>query len=323
MNMKRIRWTSVILPLMFSLLSISVTGASGQGTGIRIAPANEDFTVWMPDTPQVVGTEQLVIDQRPLILKYYCRIQDGTEYAVLSVSGLENKMGDLAHMLMLNLYSKTIPNSLVDESERSEVAVKANFQRDISLNGYAGREYGIQARKSTGLWRFYRVGRKFYAVAVSTTRQDNILIDRFLSSFTLGAPEATSATIRKEAVQSQPNAPVQSQPNKPVPSQPNTPVKSQPNISAQGTSPARPSSTETWLVILSTFPKAERSKADQKIRLFRSLGYDAQLVETDDYPNLRKGFLAVIIGPQSKSVAEGILSKVRSAAPGSYIKSGW
>src|SRR5712692_6609909 len=124
--MKTIRWTSMTLLLMLSLLSISVMGAGGQVAGVRVAPANEDFEVWMPDSPQVVGTEQVIIDQRPLILNYYCLIQNGTEYAVLSVSGLENKMGDLAHMLMLNLYSKTIPRSFLDESEKSEVAIKAN-----------------------------------------------------------------------------------------------------------------------------------------------------------------------------------------------------
>ena len=85
---------------------------------------------------------------------------------MLSVSGLESKMGDLAHMLMLNLYAKTIPNTFLDKSARPEVAIKANYQRDISLNGYLGREYSIQAHKSTGLWRFYTAGRKFYAVAV-------------------------------------------------------------------------------------------------------------------------------------------------------------
>jgi cell division septation protein DedD len=328
--MKTIRCTSLTLLLMFSLLSISVMGAGGQGSGIRIAPANEDFTVWMPDTPRVVGTKQLIMDRQPLTVSYYCLVQDGTEYAVLSVSGLESKQRDLAHMLMLNLYSSLLPTAVLEESNRSAVSIKANYQRDISLNGYPGREFSIQAHQRTGLWRFYSVGRRFYAVAVSTTRQDNTLIDRFLDSFTLGEPAPTSATIRKEPVQSQPNISAQATPpasatvqKEPVQSKPNVPVRPQPNTSAQGTPSARPSSRETWLIILSTFSKAERSKADEKMRLFRSLGYDAQLVDTDSYPNLRKGFLAVVIGPHSKSAAEGILNKVRSAAPGSYIKPGW
>ena len=299
------------LLLIVSLLSISV-GAAGQVrtesylarenardstlTGIRVTPANEEFAVWMPESPKA-GTEQLIIDQRPLILSYYGLTQHGTEYAVISVSGLENKMGDLAHMLMLNLYSKLIRTSLLDESEKSEVAVTANYQRGISLNGYMGREYSMQARKGTGLWRFYSVGKKFYAVAASTTRKDNILIKRFLNSFALGTPK--SAIIRKD------------------------PVQPKLNIATQAVLPARRSSTETWLIILRTFPKAERPKANQKMRLLRSLGYDAHIVETDYYPNLKKGYLAVAMGPHSRSRAEGVLNKVRSVAPGSYIKSGW
>jgi hypothetical protein len=422
------------LLLMFYVLSISVMGAEGQVTtesssapiqqvkdsslaGVALAPANEEFTVWMPDSPQLVGAEQLIVDQRPLTMNYYGLIQGGTEYAVLSVSGLEDKRGDLAHMLMLNLYSKLIPNSSLDESEKSEVAIKANYQRDISLNGYLGREFTIQAHNRTGLWRFYSVGRKFYAVAVSTTRRDNILINRFLDSFMLGSP--TSAIARIEPVQPQPNEsaegtlparssstiikkdPVQSQPNisaqtklparptstdipkKPVQSQPKIsaqrkpaarpsstdttkkPVQSQPSISAHETLPARPSSpdiqkpvqsqpparpsstdiqkapvhsqpniraqgtiarpapTETWFVILSTFSKAERAQANQRLLFFQTLGYDAHLVDTDDYPNLKKGFLAVAMGPHSKRAALGFLNKVRSAAPDSYVKPGW
>src|SRR3984893_14490765 len=168
-NMKTIRLTSMTLLLVFSIPSISVLGAGGQErrksysvaiekvkestlTGVRVAPANEEFEVWMPESPKV-GMEQLIIDQRPLILSYYGLIQDGTEYAVLSVSGLENKMGDLAHILMLNLYSKLIPTSLLDEAEKSEVAIKANYQRDISLNGYLGREYSIQAARRLDVLR--------------------------------------------------------------------------------------------------------------------------------------------------------------------------
>jgi hypothetical protein len=82
-------------------------------------------------------------------------------------------------------------------------------------------------------------------------------------------------------------------------------------------------STGTWLIILSTFTKAERSKANEKLDLLRSLAYDVHLVDTDQYPNLKKGFLAIVMGPQSKDAAKNALNKVRLVAPGSYLKSGW
>lgn len=298
---------------MFSIPSISALGAGAEVIGefhlvqkekrkysnvrgVRIAPANEEFAVWMPELPKV-GTEQVVINQQSLVLTYYGLIQNGTEYAVISVLGLENKMADLAHMLMLNLYGRLIPTSLLPDSEESEVAIKANYQRDISLNGYAGREYRIEAGNRTGFWRFYSVGKKFYAVAASTTRQDNVSINTFLNSFALGAP--TSAIIHKESVQPQLHT------------------------GNQAKAPTRPSLTETWLVILKTFSKAERSKAQQEMRILRNRGYDAHILDTDYYPNLKKGFLVVAMGPHARATAVGVLNKMRSVVPGSYLKSGW
>lgn len=306
--MKMIRWTLMTLLLVFSLLFISAF-AGGQvtresslvarekveaipSTWVKVAPANDEFGIWMPELPKV-GTETLVIDQHPVKLSYHGLIQNGTEYAVLSVSGLENKTADLAHMLMLDLYSKLIPTSLLDESNKHEAAIKATYQRDILLNGYHGREYNILARNRTGVWRFYTVGKRFYAVAASTTRKDNILMSRFLNSFALGS--TTSEIVNNAEL----------------------------NVSSQRTPLAPSPSTGTWLIILKTFSKSQRSKANQRVSLLRSLGYYAHVVDTNYYPNLKKGFLAVAMGPHSKSAAERVLNKVRSVAPESYVKSGW
>lgn len=260
---------------------------------VRVSPATEEFEVWMPESPQT-GTERLVIDQQPVTVTYYGLNQEGTDYAILSVSGLENKNADLAHMLMLNLYGKFIPKALIDKSDKNEASLKATLQRNMLLNGYPGREYKIEWRNRTGVWRFYSVGKRFYVIAASTDQNENILVSRFLESFALGA--TTSAT-NSDSVQAQLN------------------VEAQP--------PPPSLSTGTWLIILQTFAKAERSKANKKLALLRSLGYDVHLVDTDHYPNLKKGLLVVAIGPQSKDAAEHALNKVRSVAPGSYLKSGW
>ncbi len=247
----------------------------------------------MPESPQT-QTETLVIGQHPVTVNYYGLDQEATDYAILSVSGLENKEADLAHMLMLDLYGKSIPKSLIGRSDKLEASVAATFQRNILLNGYPGREYKIEARNRTGVWRFFSIGKRHYVIAASTGRNENILVSRFLESFALGA--TTSAT-NSNSVQPQLNVEVQQ--------------------------PAPPLSTGTWLVILQTFAKAEQSKANEKLVLLRGLGYDVHLVDSDHYPNLKKGYLAVTIGPQSKGSAKNALNKVRSVAPGSYLKSGW
>ena len=197
---------------------------------------------------------------------------------------------------MLHLYGKLIPTSLLDESGGNAVGVIATYRGDIRLDGYAGQEYHIQARYRSGLWRFYSTGKKFYAVVASTTPKDDALINRFINSFALASP---------------PPAVSQTEPSQP-------PLKASPERAL----PA-PSSKETWLVILRTFSKSERPKANQRLSILRGFGYDAHIVETDHYPNLKKGFLAVVLGPYSQSVAKSVSDRVHSVAPGAYIKSGW
>jgi hypothetical protein len=260
-------------------------------TWVRVAPKNEEFAVLMPDLPRV-GFEKLSIDHRPTTITYYSLTQDEIECAVLSISGLENNKEDLAQMLMLSLYSKLIPTSLTDQ-EKKQVAVKAIYQRAVSLNGYVGRESSLQAHNWVGMWRFYRVGKRFYAFAAMTTWKNDVLVTRFLDSVTLGP--TTSGLTRQELSQQQLATP----------------------------SLAAPQSTETWFIIVKTFSKTELPEASKRMSTLRSLGYEAHVVDTDYYPNLKKGFLAVAIGPQSKSAAKSTLEKVQPIAPGAYLKSGW
>lgn len=301
-------WTSTASRLVFCILLIPLS-TSGQVkrnsslsspekgkhptlSWVKVSPANEEFRVWMPESPQT-RTEGIVIDQKPVTVNYYGLDQKGTDFAILSVSGLENKTADLAHMLMLDLYAKSIPKSLIDKTDKNEASVIATFQRHAVLNGYPGREYKIEARNRTGVWRFFSVGRRFYVIAASTGRNENTLVNRFLESLALGASTSGNSN------------------------------SVHPPLTVETQQPVRSLSMGRWLIILKTFTKAERSKANEKLGLLRSLGYDVHLVDTNQYPNLKKGFLALAMGPLSKVAAQTALNKLRSVAPGSYLKSGW
>ncbi len=77
-----------------------------------------------------------------------------------------------------------------------------------------------------------------------------------------------------------------------------------------------------WFVILGSFPHASQQAAvDHRYRL-RTDGYDAQIIDTNTYPNLRDGLYAVVLGPFSKATAEAALPNARRAVSDAYIKSG-
>ena len=83
------------------------------------------------------------------------------------------------------------------------------------------------------------------------------------------------------------------------------------------------SSNGTWFVILGSYPKNDRGKADQRLRYVQGLGYDASIVDSANYPGFRGGLYCVVVGPYSKSDAKGLLGRMKSSVSDAYIKSGW
>ena len=79
----------------------------------------------------------------------------------------------------------------------------------------------------------------------------------------------------------------------------------------------------TWFVFFGAFTKDEFSKAEERLQYVRRAGYDASIIDTDNYPNLRGGLWAVVSGPYSKSYAENLAAQAKSVRSDAYIKSGW
>lgn len=78
-----------------------------------------------------------------------------------------------------------------------------------------------------------------------------------------------------------------------------------------------------WFVFLGSFTKSEYGKANERLQQIKGLGYDASIIDTDEYPNLSDGWWAVVMGPYSKSDAQNLASRMKSVRPDTYIKSGW
>lgn len=83
------------------------------------------------------------------------------------------------------------------------------------------------------------------------------------------------------------------------------------------------SSSGTWFVVLGSFPRNEREKADQRLQSVQGLGYGASIIDTDNYRGLRGGLWAVVMGPYSKAYAKRVADQIRGVRPDAYIKSGW
>jgi len=301
--MKSTRTTSLWSPSWLVLISLLAAAAQAQVkessfrppetakkislTWTRVAPATEKFAVMMPGDP-TIQKEGLIIGGQQVWLSYYGSTQGDSDYAVLTGLGLKD--ASVAQMLMLDFYCRLNTTALQKQSVARVNTTKATYQRDIFLNGYVGRQFSLEAYDRIGEWRIYRVGETFYAVAASTSPKNALPLKRFLDSFTLSLSQA--------------NAPLSDV------------------DTSTGVRPSAPSASR-WLIILQTFAKSERPRAIERMGLLRSRGYDTQVIDTDSYPNLRPGFVALTVGPYSKRAAAELFGKLRLVAPQSYIKSGW
>jgi cell division septation protein DedD len=87
--------------------------------------------------------------------------------------------------------------------------------------------------------------------------------------------------------------------------------------------PARPVGDERWFVVIGTFAKSDRAAADMSVSGAKMAGYEAQVIDTDLYPGLSGGYLAVVRGPYTQANANMVVTKVREKFPDAYVKSGW
>lgn len=85
----------------------------------------------------------------------------------------------------------------------------------------------------------------------------------------------------------------------------------------------QPPSSGAWFVILGSFPKNNYEKASQRLQSVQGLGYDASIVDTDNYRGLKGGLWAVVMGPYSKANAKSVAAQMKSVRPDAYAKSGW
>lgn len=83
---------------------------------------------------------------------------------------------------------------------------------------------------------------------------------------------------------------------------------------------SQPATKGGWFVIVGSYPHSDSAKARSRAGSLASKGFNADIINTNDYANLRDGLYSVVIGPYKKSAASNLLSKVKRHVPDAYIK---
>lgn len=77
-----------------------------------------------------------------------------------------------------------------------------------------------------------------------------------------------------------------------------------------------------WLVILGSFPQSQAEEAIKRQSFLKSRGLDAKIETSRQYSTLVQGYLIIVLGPYSKSVALQVLDNTKTYISDAYIKFG-
>ena len=75
-----------------------------------------------------------------------------------------------------------------------------------------------------------------------------------------------------------------------------------------------------WGVIVGSYPQAETSKARAKLKAARAQGFNAQMINTDNYGQLTPGLYAVVIAADSRGSAISLAADVQNYFGDAYAK---
>jgi Caspase domain len=84
--------------------------------------------------------------------------------------------------------------------------------------------------------------------------------------------------------------------------------------------PVRTTTNLNWAVVLGSYPQSETSKARARLKAARAEGYDAQLINTDDYGRLSPGLYAVVIGASTRDEALSLATEAQNSFVDAYAK---
>lgn len=84
--------------------------------------------------------------------------------------------------------------------------------------------------------------------------------------------------------------------------------------------PTSSSGEKIWYVMLGGFKDTNMANAATRLNYIRQHGYNAYMVDTNDYQNFDPNLHAVVMGPYTKSDAESMANQLRPIQPDVYIK---
>jgi TonB family protein len=155
--------------------NVSADKAVADATWERYSPGGEEFSALLPGHPlkSSVSRPRKMFEERKRG-RLYSAYADGTVYIVLSLDNPKRKES-------LEVFIREFEEYPLSHNE-------AAFERDVTLNGFKGKQYRVAATEGSsirGLVQFYQAKDHAYIFEAVSDKTDNPLLNQFLTSLTL------------------------------------------------------------------------------------------------------------------------------------------
>lgn len=175
-----------------------------------LKPENEDFSILMPKD---ASTEITKFDYHKLELNarlYMSAPATGPVVAVASMSGIKSNPAAYSDFERFNSYADAF-KQFFPSKVRKDPVTKMILTTTKQFHGYTGRVYKLTVGDLSGTVNAYVTRKRFYAIAVLSTKKDDALEEKFLGSFVI--PDKPAEQKIAAAETTEPNAVAQSENN--------------------------------------------------------------------------------------------------------------
>jgi TonB family protein len=174
-NRKEIALKLIIRCCLLLLLSIIISAlASAQESSVwqRYGSYNEEFSALLPDAPSANGILRPVKEnEEPKRGRMYASYSDGVVYVIISLDNPNRKDA-------LDVFISEFP-------QYRAFNAGFKFEREVTLNGFKGRQYSVTANTVNGTVLFYMTNERVYIFEVVSEDLSKPSVNKFLKSLTL------------------------------------------------------------------------------------------------------------------------------------------
>jgi hypothetical protein len=187
MHFRRLHWAlAIVIAAAIAVSGQVQKSATDWAEWETITPDGEEFTVSMPKNPT---TEATIFPYHKMELKarlYLAKSPAGATLAIASLSGIKSDPSAYSDFARFNSYIDAFKNFFPPKVRTKETALtKLTLVSSRPFQGHTGRSYKMSIGELNGVAHAFATKKRFYVVVSLSTKKDEALEEKFLSSFML------------------------------------------------------------------------------------------------------------------------------------------